>query len=179
MVSLITIFVCALVLLAAVTDFLSLKIPNIIPVFIVLSFLFLLAFEPVALQDINARLVTVAILFITTFIMYAVNMLGAGDSKLLAVLGLWIPAASFWPFILIMASAGAVLGFIALYVRKSRIGFSWLPEESWFGQLRAGRNAVPYAVAIAVAAVVAALPPAVRAGPALIRRQRLRDSPRL
>ena len=156
--ALVFIFVCALVLWAAVTDFLSLKIPNIIPVFIILSFLFLLVFEPSALQDIHERAITVALLFVVTFIMYAVNMLGAGDSKLLAVLGLWIPASSFWKFILIMAGVGAVLGFIALHVRQSEREFSWLPKDSWFAQLQQGRNAVPYAVAIATAFVAVVFP---------------------
>jgi len=158
MVSLITIFVCALVIWAAVTDFLTLKIPNIIPVFIILAFLFLLVFEPSALQDIYDRLITVAILFVVTFVMYAVNMLGAGDSKLLAVLGLWIPASNFWLFILVMASIGAVLGGIALYIRNRNFRFSWLPETSWFSQLQAGRNAVPYAVAIAGAFLAVVFP---------------------
>tara|TARA_B100000686_G_scaffold231064_1_gene238504 strand:- start:357 stop:836 length:480 start_codon:yes stop_codon:yes gene_type:complete len=158
MVSLVIIFVCALVVWAAVTDFLTLKIPNVIPVFVIVAFGFLLLFEPSALQDIYERLITVAILFVVTFIMYAVNMLGAGDSKLLAVLGLWIPAAKFWLFVLIMASVGAVLGFIALYVRSRRFNVSWLPESSWFSQLQAGRNAVPYAVAIATAFLAVVFP---------------------
>ena len=156
--SVILIVICALVLLAAVTDIRSLTIPNMIPLFILAAFAFTAIFDPTYIVDLENSLISAAVIFVITFIMFAAGILGAGDSKLLAALGLWIPIAKIWGFVLIMSLMGAVLGVVALTVRKSSVISYGFEEGSWFGQLKQGRSAVPYAVAIAVAFFAVAFP---------------------
>lgn len=156
--SVILVFICALVLLAAVCDVKSLTIPNLIPLFILGAFTFTAIFDPTYIVNLENSLISAAAIFVITFIMFAAGILGAGDSKLLAALGLWIPVSAIWGFVLIMSLMGAVLGAVALIVRKNDM-VSWeFDERSWFGQLRQGRSAVPYAVAIAVAFFAVAFP---------------------
>lgn len=71
--------------------------------------------------------------------MFALNMMGGGDVKLLTALALWVPPAAFLKLIIIMALAGGVLT-IAL--------------GAWHVvRRRKDRLAIPYGVAIAFAAL--------------------------
>lgn len=71
--------------------------------------------------------------------MFALNMMGGGDVKLLTALALWVPPAAFLELIIIMALAGGVLT-IAL--------------GAWHVvRRRKDRLAIPYGVAIAFAAL--------------------------
>lgn len=149
--SVILIFVAVLVLMAALSDIKTLTIPNLIPVFIIGAFVFTIILDPTYFMDVRNSLISAAAFFVITFLMFSAGVLGAGDSKLLATLGLWVPVSSIWGFVLIMSLAGAVLGAVALTVRKKVNITHRFSEGTWFGQLQQGRSAVPYAVAIAVA----------------------------
>lgn len=156
--SVIFIFISALVLMAAITDIKSLSIPNIIPIFILAAFAFTVVFDPTYFVNLENSLISAATIFVITFVMFAAGILGAGDSKLLAVLGLWIPVSTIWGFVLIMSVVGAMLGVVAIFIRKQEFLSHRFSEVSWFGQLQQGRSAVPYAVAIASAFFAVAFP---------------------
>ena len=71
--------------------------------------------------------------------LFALNMMGGGDVKLLTALALWIEPNAFLQLLIIMAVAGGVLTiFMGLYHLLKK---------------RKGRIAVPYGVAIAFGAL--------------------------
>jgi prepilin peptidase CpaA len=71
--------------------------------------------------------------------LFALNMMGGGDVKLLTALALWVPMSAFMKLIIIMALAGGVLTVMlgAWHVMKRR----------------KDRLAIPYGVAISFAAL--------------------------
>lgn len=143
---------------AAWSDFRSLRIPNIIPACLLLLFLsaiilqeFILT-KPVFYTSLSSQLFAGLVVFSVTAILFSLNMLGAGDSKLLTVLALWtgfhgLPALIFW-----MAFFGGVLALATLIIRRKKpfkpLSQKWIPQGSWIIQVQEGRNAVPYGIAI-------------------------------
>ena len=87
--------------------------------------------------DIAIQIGLAAGLFMFFAIIFHLGMMGGGDVKLLAVLGLWLPLASMVKLLVIMSIAGGVLTLVML-ARKWRAS----SEE---------KTEVPYGVAIAFA----------------------------
>ena len=87
--------------------------------------------------DIAIQIGLAAGLFMFFAILFHLGMMGGGDVKLLAALGLWLPLASMVKLLVIMSIAGGVLTLVML-ARKWRAS----SEE---------KTEVPYGVAIAFA----------------------------
>ena len=87
--------------------------------------------------DIAIQIGLAAGLFMFFAIIFHLGMMGGGDVKLLAALGLWLPLASMVKLLVIMSIAGGVLTLVIL-ARKWRAS----SEE---------KTEVPYGVAIAFA----------------------------
>lgn len=87
--------------------------------------------------DIAIQIGLAAGLFMFFAIIFHLGMMGGGDVKLLAALGLWLPLASMVKLLVIMSIAGGVLTLVML-ARKWRAS----SEE---------KTEVPYGVAIAFA----------------------------
>lgn len=87
--------------------------------------------------DIAIQIGLAAGLFMFFAILFHLGMMGGGDVKLIAALGLWLPLASMVKLLVIMSIAGGVLTLIML-ARKWRAS----SEE---------KTEVPYGVAIAFA----------------------------
>lgn len=151
----ITVLLCAI---GAWCDFKKLEIPNAIPLSIGVLFIAAVCIQEFAghqfilFESLSQNILACFIVFTITIILFSFNALGAGDSKLLTVLALWtgfqgLPILLFW-----MALSGALLSAMAIYVKRSQP--KWLensiiaPKDSWLYQIKQGRNAVPYAVAI-------------------------------
>ena len=87
--------------------------------------------------DIAIQIGLAAGLFMFFAILFHLGMMGGGDVKLIAALGLWLPLASMVKLLVIMSIAGGVLTLVML-ARKWRAS----SEE---------KTEVPYGVAIAFA----------------------------
>ena len=104
---------------------------------------------PSAFEPFSTHVFSAALLLGITFLMFCFNLLGAGDSKLLAALGLWIPLDVLPAFMVCMTIAGAVLAAFSLFIRRRKAFGSWKGQSAWIAQLQEGKSAVPYGVAIA------------------------------
>lgn len=147
--------------LAGMSDIRGMVIPNAYSVYIILAFV--VAYGVVALSGNKAVFapilshVTSAVLaFGVTFGMFAMRMIGAGDSKLATAVALWVGVQDFVVFIFYMALMGGVLGVCALLLQKYK-PFAAPPEGSWVAQVQGGASKVPYGVAIAFGMVIAFL----------------------
>ena len=144
-------------ILAAFSDFQRLKIPNILPILILISFFCSFAVYPEVFSDVWWKpFAAMGVTFIVTFIMFSVGMMGGGDSKLMVALAPWVGWTGLIPYIFIMTLVGGVLGGIALWVKKNK-PFSSPDPKSWIGQVQDGRSAVPYGIAITVGAIATML----------------------
>ena len=152
--------------LAALSDLRGMRIANLLSLIITGSFAFAFLVDLIFLREAalfgtwwHAPLAGILMLVIT-FILTGTGVIGGGDSKLASSLALWTGLGGLSAFLLVMSFAGGILAFIAIAGRNSRIAKALAPrcgEKSWVAALAAGKNALPYGVAIFLGAVAAFL----------------------
>ncbi len=130
---------CALLGAAVIFDLCSRQIPNTVP--LALFGLFAVHVAVAGHRDMVplwAHFFTGAVLLALGFVLYLMDMLGAGDGKLMATAGLWVGPADIGSFLVGVGLLGLGLGLLSL-----------LP----FDATRRLRNDLPFAVAIAPPAI--------------------------
>jgi prepilin peptidase CpaA len=138
---------------AALSDFLSFKIPNVISILLVL--LYFIALLPLNwdFSQLVSNLATAAGILAICFLLFLRGYIGGGDAKLLAAISLWTGVESLSTFIFFTTLSG---GGIALLL----IGFRYfdlpkmLKRICCIKQLYDEKTYVPYAIAIAGGALV-------------------------
>lgn len=143
-----------LLICAALSDLLSMKIPNW------LSLALITLFIPAAwLSDVSAAAigysfgVAVAV-FAVCFLLFVLNVMGGGDAKLLAALALWFGLTpALLVFLVNVAFAGGVLTLVILVIRwKSH----WVTDRGvWLPASLTTAKKIPYGIAIAAGALMA------------------------
>lgn len=150
-------FTLALALWAAVEDFRGLQIPNFISLGILISFIAAWAFDMGLVGGAWWHPFAIAFgVFLISYIMFAVNIMGAGDSKLATVLSLWLGFKALLIFLFYMSLIGGILGLMTLLIRKKK-PFKNISGNGWINQVQNGRNAVPYGIAITFGFLAAAI----------------------
>ena len=144
----------ALAIVAGLKDLTSMKIPNWI------SGLLILGFFPAALAlglppaAIGLHLAVAVAALLIGMGLFALNLLGGGDVKLMAAACLWLGLSGSGVFVLATAVVGGVFS-LALLVSRA-----WLQPyvgagPGWLVQLMEPKGHIPYGVAIAIGALVA------------------------
>lgn len=141
-----------LVLFAAGSDIASMLIPNWVS--IALAALFPLAALAAGMSwaEIGLHVGVGVLVFIAGFILFSIGVLGGGDVKVIAAVSLWTGAAALSPFAFWTTAAGGVLGLVVLMTRKRLAPADGRPE--FLNRLLTPTKGIPYAVAIAVGAIV-------------------------
>lgn len=145
--------------LAAWSDIKSLTIPNMYSVIILAAFPLCVALMWLfgSLDIFNAwwsHLGALGVVFVVSAAMFHFNLMGAADSKLASAYALWVGLGHVPAFLFIMTFAGAILGAVAIFIRKTK-PFKNAKEGGWIAQLQAGGNKVPYGVPIVIGAAFA------------------------
>ena len=138
-------------ILACLSDINTLRIPNLYSVVVIVAFAIGFIAAPESFGSWKEHLGAFAIILTVTYIMFMVGMMGGGDSKFGSALALWVGAHGLLFFIFWMGLMGGIIGGISLYFKKKKPVQN--PKEgSWIAQVQAGRNAVPYGIAISFGA---------------------------
>ena len=101
-------------------------------------------------------MVAFVVVLAVTVALYALKLLGAGDSKLMAAVGLWLGMNGLVPFLFYMSVGGGLLAGATLYLKKKPL-VATPPVGSWLDASQKGENRLPYGMAIAFGAVMAFL----------------------
>lgn len=138
---------------AAVSDLLTMTIPNRISIGLVA--LFLLA-APAAGMPLSAfgmhwavGLATLAV----TFILFSLGVFGGGDAKLIAAAALWMGPAGILEFVFLTAVYGGALALLFLLLRRLPVPAA-AARVPWTARLLEPAGGIPYGIAIAAAAIV-------------------------
>lgn len=148
----------SLMIVAAVSDCASLRIPNW------LTGLTALAFFPMAwatgmpLAELGWHVLAGFVLFFAGYALFALGLFGGGDAKLMAAAGLWFGTAQSLNFLAMTVIVGGLLALVVM--AWSMISFSWdisgsertLPLRQRLKQLA---PKVPYGIALAAGAILA------------------------
>lgn len=138
--------------MAAFSDILTMTIPNRVSVILALSFFVVAPFSGMDLATLGWSVVAAVAVFAGCFALFALNVMGGGDAKILSAAALWygfnIDLVAFLGF------TGIYGGFLALIVLTIRANqnvllVSPVPIPMHFFKDRTG---IPYGVAIGAAA---------------------------
>jgi prepilin peptidase CpaA len=140
----------ALLLAASVSDVLWLRIPNPIPLGLLALFALelVLRTSPAAPLD---HLMAMGLALVILLPLFAFDMLGGGDVKLLAAVALWLGMTKLAPLMILVGVGGGIFALLWLSIRwLVRTG---LPGRSLPRSLQA-RAPLPFALPIATVAML-------------------------
>ena len=141
---------------SAMTDTLSMKISNRVPLVLVAAFLVVAPLTGMPLADIGLHLLAGFAALVPLFVLFAVAQMGAGDAKLIAATMVWMgftPAA--FEYVIFVSLFGGALAVAMLMYRKSH----WHEATSQNMFLRnfskdQDSKGIPYGVALGAAGLL-------------------------
>ncbi|MBB4567734.1 A24 family peptidase [Rhizobium leucaenae] len=139
---------------AALTDLLTMTIPNRVSLILACSFIVLAPLVGLTWPDIGMHFAGAAIVFGTCFALFALNVMGGGDAKLLAASALWFGFdPSLLAFLIYVAFLGGVVTIVILMIRSqsNAIMAMGLPLPN---SLMIAKK-IPYGIAIAIGGFLA------------------------
>lgn len=141
---------------AAFSDLRTLLIPNWISAFVALLFLPAALLAGLGLEGLAIHYGVGLLLFAIGALLFAFNILGGGDVKLLAAASVWVGYDDLAVFLMVVAMIGGLLALLAIALR--RIGWmpSFLLSLPWLGLPAAKGQPIPYGVAISLAMILGA-----------------------
>ncbi len=157
---LISLFVTLAVgVLAGLSDINSMKIPNSYSLYVIAAFIvaygaLYLGGQAGVFGSLSSHLLSGALMFVVTAILFGLRMLGAGDSKFATACAFWVGVGNLTIFLFFMTVAGGLLGGVTLYIKRKK-PFKSPKEGSWVAQVQGGADKVPYGVAISFGMVIA------------------------
>ncbi|HLP66272.1 MAG TPA: prepilin peptidase [Rhizobium sp.] len=104
--------------LAALTDLFEMTIPNRIPAILLGAFLVVVPFTHLGWPGFGLHLAAAALVFAGGFALFALNVMGGGDAKLLTAAAVWFGLTkSLLVFLVYVGYAGGVLTVLILLLR--------------------------------------------------------------
>lgn len=140
--------------IAALSDFFTMTIPNRVSAILLASFLIVAPFAGLALAQIGLHLLAGMIVFAVCFVLFAINVMGGGDAKVLTASAVWFGLTpSLFTFLVYVSFFGGMLTLAILMLRRNQntILASGLPVPAHI----LSAKKVPYGIAIGIAAFAA------------------------
>ncbi|AGA65278.1 prepilin peptidase CpaA [Liberibacter crescens BT-1] len=138
---------------AAFSDLFSTTIPNRVSVVLLGSFVLVLPFMNFEISLIGLHFLAGFILFSFCFFLFAMNIMGGGDVKLLTSMAVWFGwDSSLVEFLIYVSILGGILSLIVVFLRSQRfwISVTGMPIPSSL----LISDKIPYGLAIAVAGFI-------------------------
>jgi prepilin peptidase CpaA len=135
--------------LAAVSDLLTMKIPNAIPLMLVLLFFPVAGLAGLGLSAIGWACLAAMAVFCACFALFALNAMGGGDAKLLTAVALWYGfTISLFEYLVTVAFVGGALTLLILLIRSQAHQLQALGLRLPASLVTARK--IPYGIAIAI-----------------------------
>ena len=134
---------------AAISDILSLRIPNGLLAFGAVAFLPVAFAIDMPAAEIAAAIAASLAVLAGGFILFALKVIGGGDAKMAAVAVLWCGAGQAFPFLSNSVLMGGLLALLLLAARRLLRGHAGDRFRA-IAALQEGRREMPYGVALAL-----------------------------
>lgn len=133
--------------LAALSDLFTMTIPNRVSVIMMASFAVVAPLAGLALPEIGLHVAAALIVFAACFALFAFNVMGGGDAKLLTACALWFGLnESLLVFLVCVSFLGGVLTIFIVIVRSSEN--TLLATGIPLPRSLLGAKKIPYGIAI-------------------------------
>lgn len=140
--------------LAAFSDLFTMTIPNRVSAILLAAFVIVAPFAGLGIQDILMNFGAAMIVFTFCFALFALNIMGGGDAKLLTACAVWFGFDhSLFTFLAYVSLFGGALTLVVLMLRKQENALlaSGLPLP----HLLFTAKKIPYGIAIGLGGFVA------------------------
>jgi prepilin peptidase CpaA len=142
-----------LLIFAACSDVATMTIPNWVSIALAGLFPLFALIAGWHWQAIGLHLLVGFAALLLGFLLFQLNILGGGDAKLIAGVGVWTGLAAFSTFILWTAVAGGVLALTILLARRQLKPADARP--AFVNRLLTDKGGVPYGIAIMTGGLMA------------------------
>lgn len=142
-----------LLIVAAISDVATMKIPNRISLLLVGGFVVAALLAGLPAQQILTSIAGAGIVFAAGFACFAFGWMGGGDVKLAAAAALWLGLGHLLDYLLLAAIGGGLLTLALLVIRHIPLPAMALGWD-WAARLHDRRTGIPYGVALAGAALL-------------------------
>jgi prepilin peptidase CpaA len=143
--------------LAAYSDIRHMKIPNRISLFVLASWFLGLMFFWQGTWHAAVSIGIGVVVFCIALSLYAFQIIGGGDAKLVSAVSLWAGPAFISEFLLVTALSGGIVALVAIIVRRLGNLAAAQPSLQAIVGLQEDRIELPYGVAIAAGGIWVAL----------------------
>lgn len=143
----------ALMVYAAISDLLSMRIANGLVGLIVLAYAAMVVLGGFGWTEISMSLAAAAIVLAISFAFFAFGWIGGGDAKLVSATTLWLGFGLMLQYMIYAALLGGALTLIILTLRRYPLP-AWLAGQAWIDRLHNPKTGVPYGIALAVAGLL-------------------------
>jgi prepilin peptidase CpaA len=152
-----TVILPALLIVAAISDLSTFRIPNIIPATMLAVFaLFLIAMaiggSALSWNETSLHLLAGVVGLASGIVLFALGWIGGGDAKLFATSCLWLGWDGLLQYAVFTSLMGGILTVAILMLRLVPLP-SYLLGQSWLLRLSDRKSGIPYGVALAAAAL--------------------------
>lgn len=138
----------ALLVVAAVSDLMTMTIPNRLSLAVALLFFPLALVAGFSAVDVGLHVLVGLGTLALTFVMFSFGWIGGGDAKLAAGVAMWFGPALALEWSLYAAVFGGALTMAILMARQVPLP-QLLAAEGWIARLHAPKTGIPYGIALA------------------------------
>ena len=135
------------------SDIRRLIIPNGTCILIAVMFLPTALLSNMAFADMAGHYGTGVGFLVVGIALFSRDLIGGGDAKLLAAVGVWVGPGDLWGYIGLVAVLGGILAGVILLAQKLQGTSILLSRIPWLRNKDAKTQPTPYGVAIGLAAV--------------------------
>ena len=139
-------------MVAAISDIRTRRIPNWISVVLITSFLLVGLIEGFSLGTLSIHMGIGLCVLICGFILFAFNVVGGGDAKLLASCAVWMGPEAALTFLVLTALSGGLFSLGVLMFRQMPLPVTAVKVD-WISRLHMQGSGIPYGLAIAVGGI--------------------------
>lgn len=138
---------------AAVSDLLTMRIPNRISLLLIAGFALLAVFGGLTVHAVSMHITAGLAVLMIAFACFALGWLGGGDAKLLAASALWLGFDHLLAYLTYATVAGGVLALLLLQFRRWPLPVGLLSHD-WVQRLHDKKTGIPYGVALGIGALL-------------------------
>jgi prepilin peptidase CpaA len=143
----------ALMAFAALSDLLTMTIPNRVSLALAAGFLALALLGGMAPYDILSHVGAGATVLVVAFACFAMGWIGGGDAKVAAAAALWFGFGHLLNYLLYASLFGGALTVLLLQFRQWPLPYP-LNGQAWLTRLHAKETGIPYGIALSIGALM-------------------------
>lgn len=138
---------------AAISDMLTMKIPNLASLVLVVGFFIMAMAIGMHWSAIGWHLLAGVLTLVACFMMFNAGWIGGGDAKLAAATSLWLGFGLLPSYGVFASIFGGVLTLAILQLRRMTLDGAAF-SAPWIARLREKNGGIPYGIALAAAGLV-------------------------